>query len=1576
MKRALLLVLYFLLTFPMTQAQVVPQSGTASFSLPVFNWQDNKSRLKAFVALAYQSGNGIKVNEIPSNVGQGWALLQGGAVTRIQVGLPDDQKAYVSTSPESIKDFKKYPNGRLWAGTNQNLGYHPQIAKYPLFSAQNEKYSNFNAITEDKQLDYFSFQFNGKSGIFLIDPANGQAFTIEEGRLKISFQHDLTLVNQGIRTTITSFTIQDEDGLIYRFSNKSLSKQLKVKYTEKNGVSRRDQPNFKNGNVYYQGMFDIGPNASPWNNSEMANPYVVNSWQLTEVEDPLTHRKIQYSYSVQNLNVVSGYQVSNYSSNKDYVVIAQNRSVTQNQIISGIQFPDGHSVTFNYGESRIDLPGDNMLSSIDISYAGRYLSKYVLKQMYMAMNRYASHRYLTSSTASGGTAKRMARLCLRSITKYGPDLKEDESPHQFDYYLGSNGDDIVPGPFNLCADNWGYYNGNNSKDYNSNAIPITAKQLDYSYSQCRGLTFQRNGVSGTVLNPKTGFAKNGLLKQVIYPSGGTLSYEYEQNRANLGGEREIGGVRVSKISTTDGGGSNDCSNPIVTSYKYVLADGVSSSMWGVETPIHSITSSANYKPERKRYKWTLNGPMFGECEFVYRFPGLLNVDQGISLSVFSKALNLLSYASGIYTIVNTVSAVLKALGPETLGTSIIVDIILNVLLLGYSCLVNPNRDFTTSYYVNSDLNQVSPLPMMYKRVEIIQGSGTMGKTVQEFSDNSISGSYYNSSPNTLLTQKQRFSSWAFGLPTRTQVYNSGNSLVSETINQYNVRSIWFGPAIHAGLPSGPGSSNIRVLWSRSQRVDRWTQDGLANDQQLYINASNADIDYEKYYYYKGKSLLSSTVQKTYRPDGVNFVSETTSYSYNSQDDLVSVTSNLSDGNSIQKSIKYNTDFSGGVLQTMTNNNILSVPVAVKTSRYISSQFQYEVLDETVNEFVTTADGDIKPWRILKQRLNQPLASVTEYQGPGSSISQYKVSSEYFYDAYSNLSGVKDEGGRTITNIYDYNQKFVVASVINAQPNVDNPAYTSFETNEFGGWNLTGSAIYETSLVPKTGSRLFTISSNSGNSLTSPNLNPAKSYIVSFWSNRPTVLVSGGSLTKSGPTLNGFTYYEYLVPAGNTSTTVSKPSSGAPAIIDELRLFPSTARMRTVAYDPIVGKQSECDENNRSSYFEYDNLARLVLVRDEYRNIVKAFDYNNVNALYLSGCPKIYYNKEISEGIQRSNCGAGYLATEVPFVIPANKYSSTISQEDADLKAEAELIRDGQAFANANGVCQLLYFNTVQSASFATQNCSPGYVGGQVTYTVPANRYSSLISQADANDQALEELEANGQAFANGAGAVCVYSTTPLWEWLEVNADSTYCQSVNGQLPPHLFVLETDINPNSGTYNQKRWSDVGPNDACPSNTYYNVARSQTFTRNNCSSGYVGGTWTYTVRPGKYSSTVSQADADQQAINEVNANGQTAANQNAQCVAAYNITSNNTRSFQYTVRFTNNSTGVQYNFTAAANNGNYALGQVPAGTYTVYICPINNYASNNNYQIMSTYITGVVCAWFYNVSVSGSLTVRIY
>ncbi len=65
------------------------------------------------------------------------------------------------------------------------------------------------------------------------------------------------------------------------------------------------------------------------------------------------------------------------------------------------------------------------------------------------------------------------------------------------------------------------------------------------------------------------------------------------------------------------------------------------------------------------------------------------------------------------------------------------------------------------------------------------------------------------------------------------------------------------------------------------------------------------------------------------------------------------------------------------------------------------------------------------------------------------------------------------------------------------------------------------------------------------------------------------------------------------------------------------------------------------------------------------------------------------------------------------------------------------------------------------------------------------------------------------------------------------------------------------------------------------TYYNIQMSATATKSDCGTGYTGSTVTYTVAAGKYSSTVSQADADAKASADLTANKQVYANANGTC-----------------------------------------------------------------------------------------------
>jgi len=91
--------------------------------------------------------------------------------------------------------------------------------------------------------------------------------------------------------------------------------------------------------------------------------------------------------------------------------------------------------------------------------------------------------------------------------------------------------------------------------------------------------------------------------------------------------------------------------------------------------------------------------------------------------------------------------------------------------------------------------------------------------------------------------------------------------------------------------------------------------------------------------------------------------------------------------------------------------------------------------------------------------------------------------------------------------------------------------------------------------------------------------------------------------------------------------------------------------------------------------------------------------SNNNATFFSNAitvnpypsqPTTYYNTAASVTLNKQGCGGGSMGSAVTYTVPANKYSSTVSQADAQSKATNDLNTNGQNYANANGQCILVY----------------------------------------------------------------------------------------------------------------------------------------------------------------------------------------------------------------------------------------------------------------------------------------------
>ena len=1521
LQRRIISVCTGLLLFIASHAQVNQQTGSATFSLPIFNWQDNKSRLNTLVALSYNSGNGLKVNEVSSNVGQGWSLVAGGVITRMQVGEPDDQKGYEGNGTET--DIRKYPNGFLYSySTDQDSrnGCPLALTRYPIYGSMNQLYKQHNNVASDKQMDYFSFQFNGKAGMFVLDPGRGDvgAF-LGDTKMKVSFQRDENMAN--IRTTITSFTIQDVDGLIYRFKEHGSMEVLEENYTGADLKEKLKQPKFDANNVYHQRGFE---------NASFVKPWVINSWYLSEIEDAFTHAKITFSYDLRSVNNIAGVDIA-YDSWHDYSTVTHKTSITKTLEIRSIVMPDGHNVTFNYGSDRADLSGERALASVDITYQGRYLSKHQLTTSYFILNRYG--------TPVTDYQKKVARLCLLSVKKLGVDLKDDSPPYKFDYYTGSNNpDDVVPPAFSFAHDIWGFYNGTNSADNSFNSMSPLDGQFNPSNNQCKGLCFMRNNFTTPYLNAKDGYAKNGLLRQIIYPTGGTLTYQYQQNTGvpmNTSSSIVLGGVHVSQTSSTDGGYSNGCANPLVTHYNYVLENSSQSSMWAVEMPVNMDANTMHYEPEERKYKWTWRTAPAGSCVWTYQYPGILSQNQAVDLTSFQKTMDaiapVLGVISTITTIVDIVSLACGSTGFLS-WVSVIVDVVGGLITLGISCFSSNTKDGTSDTYHNSDLNATSPLPTQFKRVEVVEGSGANGRTVQVFTSDDDYGIWIDQNPH--FVARQRFAPWAYGLPRFTTVYDASGNKLKETENLYDFdkaqnilgQSCFHCPPPATGIWSDVVSCKCSVERTASQRNSDWVKPSEYN-ANYQMNTVSGTLDVDFYPMYSGRTELEEAIERVYRKnDATQFVETHTTYQYNFETpnyEVKSITVRQSNGDYVTRNIAYSGDFTGGAFDVMNTNNMVSVPVSVQ--EYISkASGSSGYMSQKVTEFTQLSNGDIKPLQVLEERADRP-SGWTYYGGPSNTdYSKFHVTQLFTYDGAGNLIGAKDEGNRLVANIYDYQDKYTVASVINADAVVDKPAYTSFETNVLGGWLLSGAANYVNN-NGITGARVFNLA---GSTLSAP-LNTAKPYLLSFWANSSGVVVTGGAtLTKSAPVINGFTYYEYEIAAGTGTVSVT-----GSAYIDELRLYPKNARMRTVTYDPLIGKTSECDENNRANYYEYDDLARLRFIKDENRNIVKMYEYNNVSI--QNGCPGSYTNHQIIEIFTKSNCGSGYVGGDVTYTVPANKYTSAISQADADAQAEQEILTLGQQQADNAGAaqyCKMLYYNDPQSQPFTTQTCADGWEGGQVTYSVPGNKYTSLISKDDANQKALQEIASNGQANANDpANAICVADSRPIWEWTDDAV--TYCTNINGQTPAHIMVLATDVNPNSSSYGHTSWQDGGVSDACPF-AWYSTDQSGYYNSQNCPGGPSAAIPYYeSMTAGSFGSDYSIDDANNQARQAA----QNDANINGQCqTVTVGFDWYDSGTDYILVYFVNKSTGdTYYAFMNPSNTSGHL--SMPSGYYDVTFSP---------------------------------------
>ncbi len=478
-------------------------TGIPDISIPLYSYEGVTNKLKLNLSLNYHAG-GIKVEEIASNVGLGWALSAGGVISRTVFGLPDENTSgirnYGDTLPNGIGTIFRVAGCLVWT----HLGYYAYSDNISSFCESGETYcTDENTFTEyvsirngarDGQFDLYSYNFDGHSGKFIIG-LNDSILQIPQTNLKIECVND------------DFFIITTPEGIRYTFND--------VEYEDTN-----------------------------YSNS------CISSWYLSKIDAPFTSDTIGFTYYKNKIEyrTFGGQTVFHppfYGTDTikdiEYTHELDHLSQFSNALsLDSITLPGGITVRFQYDtNTRKDLDvGDFALRQIIIRDANDQYG-YHLNHSYTVARDYEGNVVPYDAPASSfpDNSGYLCRLRLDSIYKFSGSIQIP--PYRFIY----DDSHFLAGRRSFAQDYWGFYNGHREN------ITYFVPKLN-------------TNDNGAFRDPVGEYAKASSLKKIIYPTGGYTEFQNEPNEAT---GKIVGGVRVKKTIDSDGINEN---NDVITEYSY------------------------------------------------------------------------------------------------------------------------------------------------------------------------------------------------------------------------------------------------------------------------------------------------------------------------------------------------------------------------------------------------------------------------------------------------------------------------------------------------------------------------------------------------------------------------------------------------------------------------------------------------------------------------------------------------------------------------------------------------------------------------------------------------------------------------------------------------------------------------------------------------------------------------------------------------------------------------------------------------------------------------------------------------
>jgi hypothetical protein len=338
--------------------------------------------------------------------------------------------------------------------------------------------------------------------------------------------------------------------------------------------------------------------------------------------------------------------------------------------------------------------------------------------------------------------------------------------------------------------------------------------------------------------------------------------------------------------------------------------------------------------------------------------------------------------------------------------------------------------------------------------------------------------------------------------------------------------------------------------------------------------------------------------------------------YNSDGYVSTESSTASNGDIVTKTYRYPKDVIHATCVAGTSSNevvngvkkLLSLNVYDKPIE-VYTTINHSGTSEVVEAILYNYCGDRPYPRLLKTIRNKVLLSnFTPFSISSScSVTSYVgYTDEERYDSYDNTGNVTQitlitKANEPVSYLYGYNGAYKIAQVQNSQFN--ETAYSGFETSETGNWTYNQIGVINNPAGTQigTGNKIYDFSLGGTITFTGT---VTQRYVVSYRRKGPSPTVSGTSSTKTIATQDPSIFYEEKILNNSSSLTIS----GSGSQIDDLRVYPYDARMKNATYAPLIGITSQTDERADLTFYEYDKLGRISLIRNHNRDIVKKYNY--------------------------------------------------------------------------------------------------------------------------------------------------------------------------------------------------------------------------------------------------------------------------------------------------------------------------------------------------------------------------------